>query len=239
MDDSQRLLNFPALLNVRDLGGYPTTDGGRTRWRSLLRSDDLSQLTPAGVDAMVEYGVETVIDLRWAEEIALNPSPIPGQVPIRYEHVSLLAETAQAWAAICQDTRKELWKPLVLQHFHTELCTVLRLIATAAPGPLLFHCVSGKDRTGLIAALLLTVAQVEPESIARDYAQSTERLRDPYLARYPEVARAEIIERVRCPPEGAHNMLQYLADRGGVRAYLMTIGLTAGEIESLRARLRD
>ena len=239
MDDPQRLLNFPALLNVRDLGGYPTTDGGRTRWRSLLRADDLSQLTPAGVDAMVEYGVETVIDLRWAEEIALNPSPIPGQVSIRYEHVSLLAETAEAWAAICRDTRKELWKPLVLQHFRSELRAVLRLIASAAAGPVLFHCVSGKDRTGLIAAVLLAVAQVEPQSIALDYAQSTQQLRDPYLARYRDIDPAEIIERVRCPPEGAYNMLQYLADHGGVRAYLKGIGLTDLEIGRLRARLRD
>ena len=76
MYNPDRLLAFPALLNARELGGYPTVDGAQTRWRSLLRSDDLAQLTPAGIQALAQYGVVTVLDLRWAEEILLSPSPI-------------------------------------------------------------------------------------------------------------------------------------------------------------------
>src|SRR2546421_6723706 len=76
MHDPARLLNFPSLLNARDLGGYPTLDGSHTRWRSLVRSDDLAQLTPAGVRALADYGIETVVDLRWPEEIAASPSPV-------------------------------------------------------------------------------------------------------------------------------------------------------------------
>src|ERR1700742_5088540 len=64
MQNSERLLTFPALLNARDLGGYPTVDGGKTRWRSLLRSDDLAQLTPVGIEALAAFGVQTVLDLR-------------------------------------------------------------------------------------------------------------------------------------------------------------------------------
>ncbi|TLY60652.1 MAG: tyrosine-protein phosphatase, partial [Gammaproteobacteria bacterium] len=77
MQDHERLLHFPDLLNARELGGYPTTDGGETRWRSLVRADDLSQLTVEGVRALADYGVGTVIDLRWPEEAALAPSPVP------------------------------------------------------------------------------------------------------------------------------------------------------------------
>ncbi|HEX8783009.1 MAG TPA: tyrosine-protein phosphatase, partial [Steroidobacteraceae bacterium] len=57
-------LQFPNLLNARDLGGYPTSDGAHTRWRSLVRADDLSQLTAEGLTALADYGVRTILDLR-------------------------------------------------------------------------------------------------------------------------------------------------------------------------------
>jgi protein-tyrosine phosphatase len=87
-------LRIPGLLNARDLGGYATLDGGTTRARSLLRADDLAQLTPDGVEALRNYGVETILDLRWPEEIARCPSPVAAVLPqVRYEHVSLLTGT--------------------------------------------------------------------------------------------------------------------------------------------------
>src|SRR3989475_858265 len=91
MHDPTRLLHFPNLLNARDLGGYPTVDGAQTSWRSLVRADDLAQLTAQGVRALADYGVETVVDLRWPEEAALHPSPVPAALPqVRYERISLL-----------------------------------------------------------------------------------------------------------------------------------------------------
>jgi protein-tyrosine phosphatase len=240
MHKPERSLAFPALLNVRDLGGHPTTDGGETRWRSLLRSDDLGQLTPAGVQALAEWGVKTVIDLRWAEEIALSPSPIAAQAPrIEYFHLSLLARTSTEWRRLSQNCAKEVWKCVVLERVRAELREVLRMIAEAPPGVLLFHCVAGKDRTGLIAALLLTLAQVEPASIVADYVASTAMLRDSYLKKYRDMEREDILEYVRCPEAGVHNMLAYLEGRGGVVAYLEEIGLTRDEIMRLKARLRD
>ena len=111
MHDPGRLLNFPSLLNARDLGGYPTLDGSHTRWRSLVRSDDLAQLTPAGVRAVTDYGIETVVDLRWPEEIAASPSLVARDLQhVRYEQVSLLARTPEEWRARSKDSAKELWK---------------------------------------------------------------------------------------------------------------------------------
>jgi protein-tyrosine phosphatase len=240
MQKSERLLDFPSLLNARDLGGYPTTDGTQTRWRSLLRSDDLAQLTPGGVQALADYGVRTVVDLRWAEEIALNPSPIAHQAPqILYVHASLLAATPAKWRELSKSCEKEMWKCVVLQQVREELRDVLRVIAAAPAGPLLFHCVAGKDRTGLIAALILTLADVKPEYIASDYAKSTEMLESAYLVRYQNVDPQDVIENVRCPEQGVHNMLAYLQSQGGIRAYLSSIGLNEMEIARLRARLRD
>jgi len=80
MHDPKRRLDFPALLNARDLGGYPTLDGSTTRWRSLVRSDDLSQLTSAGLEALSSYGIETVIDLRWPDEVAVAVQAAAGEM---------------------------------------------------------------------------------------------------------------------------------------------------------------
>ena len=239
MQDHERLLHFPNLLNARELGGYPTTDGAQTRWRSLVRADDLAQLTAEGVRALVDYGIESVVDLRWPQEAALHPSPVPAGLPhVRYERISLLTQTEDEWRLRSRDVAKELWKCVVLEHVRVELRQVLAAIAAAPAGPLLFHCVAGKDRTGLIAALLLAVADAEPQAIARDYAMSSANLRDGYLTRYADADPQRILEAVRCPEEGVHNMLQFLADAGGVRAYLAQIGLKENQIERLRARLR-
>jgi protein-tyrosine phosphatase len=239
MHDPQRSLNFPSLLNARDLGGYPTTDGAETRWRSLLRADDLVQLTDAGLQAMADFGIETVVDLRWPEEVAMNPSPVSAGMPhVRYHQISLLMRTAEEWDEVREACEKEMWKCAVLDNARTELKIVLQVIARSSPGPLLFHCVAGKDRTGVIAALMLAVADVVPEAIARDYAMSTTQLRDAYLQRYSKQNPAEVLEAVRCPEEGVHNMLEYLQQAGGIRSYLEQIGLTEADILRLRARLR-
>lgn len=235
-----RSLRFPDLLNARDLGGYPTTDGGCTRWRSLLRADDLAQLSDLGLQALADYGVRTILDLRWPEEAARYPSPVPARLPqLHYARISLLTYTEDEWRLRARDAAKELWKCVVLEHVRTELRNVLGFIAAAPPAPLLFHCVAGKDRTGLIAALLLALADATPEAIAQDYTVSGENLREGYLRRYPDTQRERILEALRCPVEGAYNMLAFLERIGGVRAYLAQIGLSAAEIGRLRARLRD
>ncbi len=127
----------------------------------------------------------------------------------------------------------------MLEQVREELKQVMDVIATASAGPLLFHCVAGKDRTGVIAALLLAVADVVPEAIAYDYAASTENLRDAYLKRYSDAEPAAIIDAVQCPEAGVHHMLAYLEKFGGAQAYLEEIGMSPEHIARLRARLRD
>jgi protein-tyrosine phosphatase len=233
------LLQFHGLLNVRELGGHPTRDGATTRRRSLLRADDLVQLTAAGVQALADYGVRTVVDLRWPAEVAARPHPVAlGDREVRYYGISLLAGDELEWASLSGECTKEMWKCAVLEHTRPQLKAVLEIIAGAAAEPLLFHCVAGKDRTGLIAALLLALADVEPDAIAADYAASTAQLADAYLQRYANLDRTEILEALRCPEQGVHNMLDYLAQYGGPAGYLRAIGLGDATIERLRARLR-
>jgi protein-tyrosine phosphatase len=206
----------------------------------LLRADDLVQLDGRGVRALADYGVGTVLDMRWPEEAAVQPSPIPASLPqVRYARISLLMLSETEWRLRGHEGAKEQWKCVVLERARPELRMVLSFIAAADASPLLFHCVAGKDRTGLIAALLLALADVVPAAIAADYAQSAQNLRAAYLLRHPPADHVRILEALRCPEDGAHNMLKYLAAAGGIRAYLEAVGLSGGEIARLRARLRD
>src|SRR2546423_3298124 len=171
MQDHERLLHFPNLLNARDLGGYPTVDGAHTRWRSLVRADDLAQLTAEGVRALVDYGIESVVDLRWPEEAALHPSPVPAGLPhVRYERISLLTHTEDEWRLRSRDVAKELWKCVVLEHVRVELRHVLSAIAAAPAGALLVHFVAGQDRTRLVAPPLLAPADAGTPARCPGYA---------------------------------------------------------------------
>ena len=155
MYNAKRLLDFPSLLNARELGGYPTLDGAETRWRSLIRSDDLAQLTLAGLQAFSSYGIETVVDLRWPDEVADSPSPVTRVLKhIRYEQISLLTRTQQEWRERrANSTAKELWNRSMLEQVREELKQVLDVIATASPGPLLFHCVRSEEHTSELQSL--------------------------------------------------------------------------------------
>jgi protein-tyrosine phosphatase len=232
-------LHFPRLLNARDLGGCTIRGGAQTRARSLLRTDDLSMLTPEGVRALLDYGVRSVIDLRWPHELASRPSVFQrGAHGVRYTNVSLLDGTETAWNAKSPRVPKEKWNCAVLDHSPRELAQALRAVADAPQGVVLFHCVAGKDRTGAIAALLLAAADVEPADIAGDYSVSTDYIREAYLSAQPPEAHEAILEEVRCPPEQIYNMLEHLDRRyGGTLSYLRTIGLRADEIDRIRNRL--
>jgi protein-tyrosine phosphatase len=229
-------LAFPNLLNVRDLGMYATRQGRPLRPKSLLRADDLCRLIPSGIEALLAYGVRTVVDLRWPLDALEEPNHFhaaPGLV--NHLHISLLKSSPEVWRATRPTGTKEVFNCRVLDYAQSDVCAVLQAIAAAPAGAVLFHCVSGKDRTGVVAALLL--ADVDPEVIAHDYGLSTANLREPYLARFPQDP-DDILERVRCPPEQVYNMLAHLQDRyGSVVEYLWAIGLHEHEIGQLKARL--
>lgn len=237
MSTRERELVFPHLLNIRDLGGCHTRDGQETRWRSLLRADDLYRLAPGNEQYLFDYGVRTVIDLRWPADAETHPNFLhEASGPIAHHTISLLGDSLDTWRAV-PDRSKEQFNCLVLEYFQDELRTVLQVIAAAPPGGVLFHCVSGKDRTGLVAALLLALVDVEVETIVEDYGLSTKNLRERYLAAYPTQPNA-VLERVRCPPEQIHNMLAYIeSNHGNVSSYLHAIGLSKGEVLRLQERL--
>ena len=220
--------------NVRDLGGHTTGDGGETRFGAVVRSDTRAHLTDAGWDALLAYGVSRIVDLRRDDELADDP---PRADDVEVVHVSLMAGIEPGdpgWAAMVAEAEAApdaLGEYVVFYHWALARCApaivrALEAVASAPPGAVVVHCVGGKDRTGLVAALLLRLCGVSLEEVDADYTLTEARLRP----RLGEVARA---------PAGAMATVLGGLERqhGSVEAYLVAGGLPPEAIASLRARL--
>ena len=239
-----RSFHIPNVLNARHLGGLPTAGGRLTRSKTMIRSAHLAQLDVAGIQAIANQGIRTVIDLRWQFELNRDPNPFQTQSSlVGFHHISLLGDTYEQWRATlgsADDGARGYTHNL--DNFKPQMLTLMRTIASAPPGGVLFHCFAGKDRTGITAMILLSLAGVPDDLIADDYAQSTTALaplQGEFLRRETNTDKhPQIIEDFRCPPEIALSTLSHLATRyNGSAGYLSDVGLTTNEIEQLRSRL--
>jgi protein-tyrosine phosphatase len=238
-----RNLDWPGCLNVRDLGGHRTVDGGETRFGEIIRADSLRQLDCAGWQALRDCGVRTIVDLRGDHERLADAAL---DVPIRVVHTPFTADYADEWAKLQPEFEsvtdgQEVYL-VVLERFSRSVGRSLRAVARAEKGAVVIHCVGGKDRTGLVAALLLHIAGVGKTEIAADYALSEVRLRPRELER---LARAEndeerriVRERSRTPAEAMLGVFDALDRRyGSVENYLRAAGATDADFERIRERL--
>lgn len=243
-----RDLVWDGCLNVRDLGGLPTENGGSTRFGSVIRADSVGLLTPDGWQALLETGVTRIVDLRAQVEIDEDP-PRGTDVEVvhvavldhfdeeTWEEIRLLSEAAPSHAAAT-----ELVYLRFLEHCRPSFVRAVEAVATA-PGPVVFHCYGGKDRTGLVAAILLRLAGVSVEVIAEDYALSAARLEPRHrrwLADAEDDAERARIERISAAPGDAMKAVLESLDRryGGVDRYLLDGGLAPDVLEASRSRLR-
>jgi protein-tyrosine phosphatase len=238
-----RRLAWEGLLNARDLGGYPAAGGRETRWGAVVRSDSLAALTGAGRAAMADYGVRAIVDLRLPAELADDPNPFaePGDHGIRYTNVSFIDPAAAPPDAV--STLAEDYLQMLDRYGH-GVAEAMAAIARAPDGPVLIHCAAGKDRTGLISALLLGLVGVPAETVAADYALTAELLRpreQQWLAGLPPGERAERQAQLARYAPTAEVMLEVLQglDRryGGVERYLEAAGVSRADLERLRDRL--
>ena len=252
MQRSRDLL-WDGLLNVRDLGGHPTDDGGETRYDSIIRADSVRQLSDQGWAALVDYGVKTIVDLRTNDELAADP---PAELPVEVLHIPFFETDADDWKEVearldavarsapdVPSATREVYL-IFLEHFGGNVAAAIRAIANAPEGGVVIHCAGGKDRTGLLTALLLHVAGVAIAEIAADYALSEERLRPRHEQWFAEAETEEELERMKrfsqTPAESIEGVLEELERRyGSVEGYLRDVGLTADELDRARARLRD
>ena len=246
-----RHLDIDGAYNVRDLGGYPTSDGRQTRWKTFVRAASLHALKPAAQSALIDYGIRTVIDLRKTDETEEAPNVFAGSSQVSYHHQNMLGdEPLSEWE---DPVEKGEPADLILAAYapwldlrQTQIGRTLATLAEPTARPAMYHCAGGKDRTGVISALLLGLAGVPEDIIAEDYALSARYLLDRYFANQgpPESNSGnytwEDYQREFCPPDGMLKVLEYLNERyGGVEAYVRTTGLDSGQIESIRTALVD
>lgn len=242
-----RALAWEGCLNVRDLGGVPLAGGGTTRFGTLLRADNVGRLTPAGWRSLAGHRVVRIVDLRWPEERAEDP---PRDLEIEVVHVSLLGRFDPSYSDDI-DRYIEAGDPVgywaeaygrIVSRHRPNFAAALAAIADAPDGPVLFHCTAGRDRTGLISALLLRLAGAPVDEIAADYAESEANLA-PDAERFIAGASDEAGRRRRAfmqaaPADAMVRVLAELEERyGDVAAYVRAVGLADAQIGRLRSRL--
>lgn len=254
----ERWIDLAGVVNMRDVGGLPTADGGVVRSRRLIRSDNLQDLSPGSVRyLMADLGVSDVVDLRSHKEVhATGHGPLRS-TSLRHHHYSFIREEAPGIdapgflaadpAGVARPKDPNFWS----QHYRGYLTGrpdsvsgALSVIATA-PGATVVHCAAGKDRTGTVVGIALAVAGVPQEEIVADYVLSGERIqrimdrlidRDPYRESLQDKPIAEQV-----PVASAMEALLGLLtdDFGGAAGWLRAQGWSAEQVATLRAKLRD
>jgi protein-tyrosine phosphatase len=240
---SDRVLMLEGSSNIRDIGGYTTLDGKVTRWKTILRSGSMDKISLVGQQQLLDYGVKHIIDLRDSWETKKFPNVFARSTGVGYTHCPVIGVQSVNKAIETTATLTGMYS-LILEQCQGQIKNVLETIGEQLEdGCVLFHCWAGKDRTGVVTALLLALAQVPTETIADDYALSqallAERIaewRVDALQMGRDMKRFD--EDVSSRRETMLETLEFLDARlGGVEAYLQTIGLADATIESLRTNL--
>ena len=245
----ERVLRWEGCHNVRDLGGLETAAGGRTRHGGVVRADNVRRLTRAGWENARRHGVVRLVDLRFDSE-AIEQGGLPDGVDV--VTVSLFGtydpELARAFdhrVRAADDVAPVLAAGYVsaLEAGSERVASAIAAVAEADPsGTVVVHCFAGKDRTGIVSALLLSLAGVSDEDVAADYAASgpgVEVLSQPWFdeaeSEHELVFRRRICE---APAAAMAEVLEWLHEsRGGAEGYLREAGLTYAQIEAVRRRL--
>jgi protein tyrosine/serine phosphatase len=227
-----RILVWDGCVNVRDLGGLPVESGGETQFGSVVRADSIRGLTDRGWQALLDYGVRSAIDLRAADEVAADPRV---DSPIRVVHAPL-APSNLDWPSM-RSGYLELLETARPRFAHVAV------LVSRTETPVVVHCQGGRDRTGLVVALLLALAGVDYETIAADHALSDESWA-PYLdAFYAEAETEQELERRRRITAAAGRTMAEILEEvgrrhGGVRRYLAEGGAAHEDLDRIVLRLR-
>lgn len=230
-------LDWPDCRNVRDLGGMPTRDGATIRYGALIRSDSLDNLFDDAVEAVRAAGVSRIVDLRRTGE---SPRPHPFADDPTYVSVPVQnpADPDHEWLTLA-----EIY--LAMLDLRPQLFTkAVAAVADAPAGAVVVHCAGGKDRTGIVVAMALTIAGVDREFIAADYALTEGRLEEASKAFLETVAddrTREILRGLQATPgTNMLRVLEHLDEKyDGVEGYLRAGGMSTEQLAALRDRLVD
>jgi protein-tyrosine phosphatase len=241
---SQRLIPLEGCLNFRDLGGYPTADGRLVRLGRLFRSDALHLLTPADITRLRdELRIGTIVDLRSSGELNSEGRGPLGEERIAFHHIPLFDGEQRRAERPPQDSLADIYV-LMAQFAAEPIARVIRVLAES-DAPAVYHCAAGKDRTGVISAVLLGLVGVDDELIVADYALSSANI-DAIIERlnsaegYREILSQLPPETMHALPRTMEGFLTQMRSRyGSMEGYARDIGLGPAVIEQLRAVLLD
>jgi protein-tyrosine phosphatase len=239
----QRQVDLEGCHNFRDLGGYPTREGGRLRWRVLFRSDALHLLTPTDVARLCgEIGLGHVVDLRSSGEIAIDGRGRLANEAVRIHHLPLFDGAGTVSADLGAKISLSDRYFLMTEHAKSPIARVVRTLCEA-DAPAVYHCAAGKDRTGVISAVLLGLLGVADEIIVADYAATRDNL-DAIVARlmssegYQGMLESLPADTLHAEPETMIALLERVrAKYGSMRGYAHEIGVTDADISRLERRL--
>lgn len=234
-------LDLEMAYNVRDLGVYINSRGKKLIRNQLFRADGLHSLTGEDQKKLKEAGITAVIDLRSNQEVELLPCVFCNEADMVYHRVPLLDRvSSNGLQGGFPDSMADLYIEL-LENSKDEIAKVLRIIAGYPDKAVVFNCTAGKDRTGVIAMLLLELAGVEEKWIIADYAVSEENIRPLFEKQKEQLSRAgiEMPEYLFASrPQEMEQTIQYLkSEYGSVRRYLESLDLTEDERYAIQLKM--
>ncbi|MFI5952641.1 tyrosine-protein phosphatase [Cryptosporangium sp. NPDC051539] len=229
---SGRELAWDGCVNVRDLGGL-----GSVRPGALVRLEAPTQLTAAGWRALWDHGVRTILDLRAADECEPDLAPRPaGLTTVRVPLDPVGTPFYERWVPI-DNLATPLYFPALLAEHPEPVVTAVREIAAAVPGGVAFHCAGGKDRTGLLALVLLALAGATPDEIIADYLLTYDRMNDVYAALGVHDLLGRTEARVAQHGSTIKDSLTSTITSLDAAGFLRANGLSEDELGALRARM--
>lgn len=230
----------------RNIGGYQANDGRSVRWGHVFRADGLHRASEVDRDCIRALGIRTVIDLRSWDEVAAGHVSVVTIGAERFHHLPVLhsLDAALGPAAVTdpEETLAQTYRQM-LEEGSLALALALRVMADPSSHPVVFHCAAGKDRTGVLAAVLLSVLGVDDATVSEDYALSApavERMVRRLVASAAGGTEVPVIpEWLLSAPAGAmRRTLEGLRHRhGSVEGYCLESGVTAETLETLRRLL--
>ena len=241
--DLERHIEFEGCFNFRDVGGYPVP-GGRVRWRRLFRADGLSRLTAPDLARAQEFALATVIDLRTGEEVA-ERGMVHESVTSSYHHLPMIDALPDRADLIARAT-PEGWASRyaeMLIEGEDALAEILAILTDPTSYAAVVHCTAGKDRTGIVIAVVLGVLGASDDTIAGDYALSRhgmQRMLAWLQAEYPERA-TELAELAPAAFAADADAMYRFCDHvrrefGSFNGWAATIGM-ASAVSHIRAAL--
>jgi protein-tyrosine phosphatase len=240
----ERLIDLDGCHNFRDLGGYPARGGKRVRWRTLFRSDGLHLLSDADVARLQdEIGLGHIVDLRSSGERQIDGVGPLGDAPVQHHHVPLFDGEMPERREIEPMTLADRY--FLMAEFAKEpIARVLTTLAGASK-PAVYHCAAGKDRTGVISAVLLGLLGVRDEVIVADYAATQQNL-DAIIERlmssegYQDMLSALPEDTLHAEPGTMISLLERVRERyGSMREYVLSIGVAEGDVSRIEERLLE